>query len=218
MRDNAATYFRRASVLTGLLVGLIASGTGAAQLGLPGLPPVPPLPGPGGGGTATLTGGASAVSASVLGTVTQFAATGTLDSASEPLGTGLGSVSVPGLSAEALHATTMGWTDQVVSEASLGNLAMTVAGTGIAAEFVLSRAQAVAGSGGTGASTIEGLSIAGSPIVPTAAPNQVISLPGVTVILNEQIQSVGGILVNALHIRTLDGAIDVVVGAAKAGI
>jgi hypothetical protein len=86
-----------------------------------------------------------------------------------------------GESAEALHAATMGWTDQVVSETSMGNLVMTVAGTGISADLILSRAQAVSGAGTTGLSSIEGLSIAGSPITPTGAPNQAIWLPGLTV-------------------------------------
>jgi hypothetical protein len=39
-----------------------------------------------------------------------------------------------------------------------------------------------------------------------------------SVILNEQTQSAGGIIVNALHVRTLDGLTDVVVGSAKAGM
>jgi hypothetical protein len=203
----------------GVLAALAAwPGLGYAQLG--GLPGDPPLPGLGGGGSSpsSLVGQASAVTAVVAGTVTSFADTGTLNSASEPLGTGLGSASVPGFSAEALHAATMGWTDQVVSQASLGNLAMTIAGIGISAANVMSTAQAVSGAGGSGVSSIEGLNVGGLAILPTGAPNQQVSLPGLSVILNEQIQSAGGIIVNALRIRTLDGLVDVVVGSSRAGI
>jgi len=191
------------------------SGISQAQLGLPG----PGGGGSGGGQTQTLAGQASAVTAVVLGNVTSLANTGTLSSASEPLGTGLGIGSIPGLvSAEALHAATMGWSDQVASEASLANLAMTVAGIGISANSIMSRALAVSGAGGSGLTSIEGLSIAGVSVSPTGAPNQLISLPGLSVILNEQLQSAGGIVVNALRVRTLDGLTDIVIGSAKAGI
>jgi hypothetical protein len=222
MRDTASTHFWRVVRIACAFAGLAACpGMAQAQLGLPGLPPLPDLGGGGGGGgqTQTLTGQASAVTAVILGSVTSLADTGTLSSPADPLGTGLPIGSIPGLvTAEALHAATMGWTDQVVSEASLGNLAMTVAGTGVSADLILSRAQAVSGSGAAGATIIEGLSIGGVPISPSGVPNQVISLPGLSVTLNEQIQSAGGIVVNALRVRTLDGLTDVVIGSARAGI
>lgn len=218
MPNTASNHYWKVISIAGALAGLVAwPGVGQAQLGLPGLPP---LPGGGGGGaTQTLTGQASAVTAVILGSVTSLADTGTLSSASEPLGTGLGTGSIPGLvSAEALHAATMGWTDQVASEASLANLAMTVAGVGISADSIMSRALAVAGSGGSGLTSIEGLSIGGVSVSPTGAPNQVVSVPGLSVTLNEQIQSAGGIVVNALRVKTVDGSVDVVVGSARAGI
>jgi hypothetical protein len=191
-------------------------GISQAQLGLPG---IPPLPGGGSSGTQTLTGQASAVTAVVLGNVTSLADSGTLTSASDPLGTGLGTGSIPGLvSAEALHAATMGWSDQVASEASLGNLVMSVAGIGIAANTIVSRALAVSGAVPTGLSDIEGLTIGGVSVSPTGVPNQTISIGGLSVVLNEQIQTANGIIVNALHVTTLDGLINVVVGSANAGI
>jgi len=217
MRYTASSFWRILRV-AGALAALVAwPGISQAQLGLPGLPP---LPGGGGGGQAqTLTGQASAVTAVVLGNVTSLADTGTLSSASDPLGAGLSIGSIPGLLAgEALHAATMGWTDQVASQASAGNLAISVAGTGISVLQVVSRALAVSGAGATGGSSIEGLTIGGVPVTATGAPNQQISLPGLTVILNEQIQSASGIVVNALRIRTLDGLADVVIGSARAGI
>jgi hypothetical protein len=165
------------------------------------------------------TGQASAARAVVLGSVTSLADTGTLGGAGDARGTGLDTGSIPGLvSAEALHAATMGWTDQVASQASLGNVTLTVAGTGITADFIQSSALAIAGSGASGAASIEGLSIGGRPVSVTGAPNQLISLPGLSVIVNEQVQSASGIVVNALRIRTLDGLTDIVVGSSRAGL
>lgn len=169
--------------------------------------------------TSTLTGQAVAVQAAVLGTVTSLADSGTLVDAADPLGTGQPLGSIPGLlSAEALHAATMGWTDQVASEASLGNLSMTVAGIGITATTIISRALAVSGAVPVGLSNIEGLTIGGMSVSPTGLPNQAVSIAGLNVILNEQIQSASGIVVNALHVTDPTGLTNVVVGAAKAGI
>lgn len=196
---NIASKFWKVVGAAGLLTALVSwPGIGQAQ--------------------TALVGQASAVTAVVLGSVTSFADTGTLTSASEPLGTGLGTASGPGFSAEALHAATMGWSDQVVSQASLGNLALTVAGTGISADFIMSTARAVSGAGGSGVSSVEGLNVGGLAISPTGAPNQLVSLSGLSVILNEQIQSAGGIVVNALRVKTWDGLIDVVIGSSRAGI
>ena len=184
------------------------AGALAALAGWPGFSPA-----------QTISGQASAVTVVIQGNVTNLADTGTLSSAGEPLGTGLSIGSIPGLLAgEALHAATMGWTDQVASQASLGNLAITIAGTGISALSVLSSALAVSGAGATGGSSIDGLTIGGVPVAATGAPNQQIALPGLSVILNEQIQSANGIVVNALRVRTLDGLTDIAIGSAKAGI
>ena len=216
MSSRASSFWKVIGV-AGALAALAAwPGISQAQLGLPGLPP---LPGGGSGGTQTLTGQASAVTAVVLGTVTSLADSGTLVDAADPLGTGQPTGGIPGLlSAEALHAATMGWTDQVASEASLGNLSMTVAGIGITATTVISRALAVSGGVPVGLSNIEGLTIGGVSVSPTGLPNQAVSIAGLNVILNEQIQSASGIVVNALRIRTLDGLTDVAVGSARAGI
>src|SRR5206468_1724113 len=121
----------------------------------------------------------------------------------------------PGSSAA--HAVTIGWPDQVASEASLGSLALTVAGTGISADSVMARALAVLGSAGTGRTDITGLSINGIPILPTGSPNQTIAIPGGRVVIDEQISSVGASVVNALHV-VVDGVADVVIASAKAGI
>lgn len=169
--------------------------------------------------TTTLVGQAAGATAVVMGNVVSLGDSGTLSDPSQPVGGGQPVGSIPGLlSAESLHSAAMAWTDQVASQASLSNLALTVAGTGIAADFLGSEALAVAGAAPIGASAIEGLSIGGVAVSATGIPNQLISLPGLSVILNEQTQTASGIVVNALRVRTLDGLTDVALGTARAGI
>ncbi len=190
-------------MLAGVLVSLLAwPGTSEAQ---------------------TVTGQASAVQATVFGalglrTTTALSKTATLSGTRDAREASLVTGSVPSLlTGEALHAVTIGWPDQVASEASLGNLAMTVAGTGISADFVMARALSVLGSAGTGRTNIDGLSINGIPIVPTGSPNQTIAIPGGRVVINEQVSSAGATVVNALHV-VVDGVVDVVIASAKSGI
>src|SRR2546422_9292543 len=123
--DPYTTLFRSLLMLTGVLVSLLAwPGSSEAQ---------------------TVTGQASAVQATVfgalgLGTTTALSDTGTLGGTRDAREASLVTGAVPSLlTGEALHAVTIGWPDQVASEASLGNLAMTVAGTGISADFVIDR-------------------------------------------------------------------------------
>jgi hypothetical protein len=189
--------------LTGVLLSLLAwPGTSEAQ---------------------TVTGQASAVQATVfdalgLGTRTALADTVTLSGTSDAREASLVTGSVPSLlTGEGLHAVTIGWPDQVASEASLGSLAMNVAGTGISADFVMARALSVLGSVGTSRTNIDGLSINGIPIVPTGSPNQTIAIPGGRVVINEQVSSAGATVVNGLHV-VVDGVVDVVIASAKSGI
>lgn len=179
-----------------------------------------PIIGGGGGDAQTAVNGqAAAVRATVLGITTSLADSGSLSDPSQPVGTGLSLGSIGGLlSADGLHSAAMGWTDQVASQASLGNLNMSVAGIGITAAFLGSEALAVAGAAGSGASAIEALTIGGFAISPTGLPNQQVSLPGLSVILNEQTQTAGGIVVNALRVRTLDGLTDIALAMSRAGI
>lgn len=171
------------------------------------------------GGAQTVTGQARTVQATVLGAMTILSDTGTLSGSSDARETSLLTGSVPSLlTGEALHATTIGYPDQVDSEASLAALGMTVAGTGISADLVMARATSILGGAGAGLTNIGGLRIGGAPIFPTGAPNQTLSFGLLTVVLNEQIPSPGGITVNALHVRTLDGLTDVVIASAKAGL
>jgi len=152
------------------------------------------------------------------GTTTVLADTGTLPAgtsdalqASQLTG-GVGSL----LTGEVLHAVTIGYPDQIDSEASLATLTLSVAGTSIGADAVMARAMAVAG-GGVGISSIDNLSIDGVPVPVTGDPNQTIGIPGGVLVINEQqVSGDGTTVVNALH-AIIFGVADVVVGSATAG-
>src|SRR5438876_4781729 len=109
---------------------------------------------PSAGEAQSVTGQARAVEATVLGMTTALADTGTLGGTSDAREASQLTGSVPSLlTGEALHATTIGWPDQVASEASLGSLNLTVAGNGISADFVMARALAVLNTAGAGTSS-----------------------------------------------------------------
>jgi len=94
---------------------------------------------------------------------------------------------------------------------------MTVAGIGISAGFVMASATAAAGTAARGASLVENLAINGVPVSVTGAPNQVVGIPGGSIVINQQTATPGGIAVNALHV-IVNGLADVVVGSATAAI
>jgi hypothetical protein len=195
---------------------LTCPAAGLAQLPLP-----LPLPSP---TTSSIVGNASAAQVSVLGILgtamtTALADTGTLTTANNALDASTLAGGVPAaLSAETLSASTISWADQVDSEASLGNLTMTVAGVGITADFVMAQASQVLGAAGSASSTLTNLAVNGTPIAVTGAPNQAVWIPGGQVIINEQtISSTGAAVVNALHV-VVTGVADVVVASATAGV
>jgi len=201
---------------------LICPAAGLAELGA--LVPPPPLPSPPAATSSTVIGDASAARVSVLGILgtamtTALADTGTLSGVNDARDASTVIGSVPStLSAETLSAATVSWVDQVDSEASLTNLSMTVAGIGITADSVIAQASQVLGAAGSGTSYIDNLSINGTPIAVTGAPNQAVWIPGGQVIINEQtVSSTGTAVVNALHVA-ITGVADVVIASATAGI
>ncbi len=202
MRHKNSSRMGLATTVAALLGGLwVWPAISSAQL-LPPLPVPTPIP------AGTLLG-----TTAVLGsTGTLVAGTSDALQASDTTG-GIASL----LTGETLHAVTIGYPDQIDSEASLAALALNVAGTSIGADFVMSRATAVAGSS-LGASNIDGLAINGVPIWVSGAPNQTIGIPGGLLVLNEQ-QSLpdGTLVVNALH-AIVSGVADVAVASAMAGL
>ncbi len=206
--------------LTLATILLTGPAAGLAQLPLPPLP----LPSPTSATSSSLVGSASAARVSVLGILgtamtTALADTGTLTSANNALDASMIAGGIPStLSAETLSASTISWPNQVDSQASLGNLSMTVAGVGITADFVMAQASQVLGTPGSGSSSLTNLVINGTPIAVSGAPNQAISIPGGQVIINQQtISSTGAAAVNALHV-VVSGVADVVIADATAGI
>jgi hypothetical protein len=151
----------------------------------------------------------------LLGTTT-IADTGTLSGPNDARDASQLTGSIPGvLAGEAFHAATIGWADQVASEASVANLSLNVDGTAIGADFIMARATSTVGSASVGTANIDGFSINGVPIPITGAPNQTIPIPGGSIVINEQQTSATTAVVNALHVR-VEGVADVVVGSATA--
>jgi hypothetical protein len=174
------------------------------------------------GEAQTVTGQASAVQATLLGllggTTTVLGSTGALGGTSDALQASAPTGAVPSLlTGETLHATTIGWPDQVDSEASLAALAVSVAGTSIGADFVMAQARAVLGAAGVATSNISNLSINGVPIPLSGSPNQTIYIPGGLVVINEQQTSTASTVVNALHVIVY-GVADMVIASATAGL
>src|SRR5206468_2141701 len=131
-------------------------------------------------------------------TTTALADTGPLSGSTDAREASASSGSVTSIvTGSTLHATTIGWPDQVKSEASVGELSIAVASTAIAAEFVMARASAIRGFAGFAAVNINGLTINGLPVTVTGAPNQRITIPGGQVVINEQSSGSTGTVVNA---------------------
>jgi hypothetical protein len=171
-----------------------------------------------------VSGEASAIRATVFGATTALADTGRLADEADAREASAVTAAVASLGgAEALHATTIssvdGWApgDSVASEASLANLALSVAGNSVSAAFVMARALAPLDGAGLGMTDVEGLAINGAPVPVTGEPNQVVWLLGGRLVINEQIASASGTAVNALHL-VVNGIADVVVASAAAGI
>ena len=167
------------------------------------------------------SGRAYVVQASVLGTpLLPIADTGDLPSTGGAREAAL--LTVPPISlgsvgavngAEVAHASTVAQGNTSRSEASVANLSLTVAGTTITADFLMSRATAHCNGSSpsvSGSSELAALSISsvngGHPITVTGAPNQTIALPlnAGSVVINEQSTSISGqsgsMDVNALHV------------------
>ncbi|MEA2635176.1 MAG: hypothetical protein QOH92_1943 [Chloroflexota bacterium] len=190
------------------------------------------------------SGRAYVVQASVLGTqLPRIADTGDLPSSGGAQEASL--LTIPPISlgsagsfngAEVAHATTVGQGGASRSEASVASLSLTVVGTTITADFLMSRAAAQCSGSSpsvSGSSELATLSISsvngGQPITVTGAPNQTIVLPpnAGTVVINEQSSSVSGqsgsMDVNALHVTITNPAggpplTDVIVSHAHADI
>ena len=137
------------------------------------------------------------------------------------------------LSADVVHAATVGQGNHSRAEASVADASLNVAGNTIQADVLSSRAEArcdgTGGASASGSSEILGLVVNGTPITVTGEPNQTVDLPagaGV-IVINEQSGTTSGnhsdITVNALHVTVFNPLpgpplADVVISSAHADI
>jgi hypothetical protein len=168
------------------------------------------------------SGRATVVNASVLGLTVVLADAGALPPEGGAKEASLLDASVPGLlTAEVLHASTIGEGNASQSEASVANVVLTVGGNTISADFLEARATAECTGGGataSGSADVATLSVNGQTIAVSGQPNQTVLLPNGKVIINEQTSGGSGdITVNALHI-IVTGIADVIVSSAHADI
>jgi hypothetical protein len=177
--------------------------TAACAMGLLWPPP---------GAAQTVTGHARAVQVTTASSgTTTLADTGTLGGPTDARESSANSASIPSiLTGEALHASTIGWSDQVSSGASITALSLTIGGNTISADLV--QAQSISTSRRSIATTrVSGLVVNGGVVAVSGNANQTITIPGGTIVINEQ----AGSVVNGLHI-IIDGEADVVIASASA--
>jgi hypothetical protein len=174
-------------------------------------------------GQTKFSGQATVVRAQVLGQDVVLSDTGPLPESGGALEASLLEANVPGLlTAEVLHASTVGQNKESNAEASVANFSLTVGGNTIAADFLAARARAACGSSGpvtSGGSEIAALTINGQTIAVSGQPNQRVDLvAGAYVIINEQTSTrPGDITVNALHV-VIPGVADVIISSAHADV
>jgi len=134
------------------------------------------------------------------------------------------------LSADVVHAATVGQGNHSRAEASVADASLNVAGNTIQADVLSSRAEArcdgAGGASASGSSEILGLVVNGRAITVSGDPNQTETIDGIKVVINEQSGSTSGngadITVNALHVTVsnpLTGQLaDVVISSSHADI
>ena len=134
---------------------------------------------------------------------------------------------VVSLAASALSSVVIGTGADTRAHAAMGAVGLTVSGNQISSDFLMARSTASCGPTVGGSSELVNLVINGQPITVTGAPNQTVTLPNGSAIINEQVPTVGGtsgeLIVNALHVLTHDTITgqpiaDVALGTADAKI
>jgi hypothetical protein len=183
---------------------------------------------------ATTTFSGRAFDAQVSTTVPLPLTTTIVDTGPLPPGGGvidatLLTLTLPGGSADALVAVTMGFDSKAQSKAAVATLALTLPvadNPTISADFAMAQSTATC-AGVSGSSDITNLVIdglnGGQPISISTSPNQTFTTPGgVTVIVNQQIDDSSGgtnsITVNALHITDSTAGIDIIISSAHSDI
>jgi len=161
-------------------------------------------------------------------TTTTIVDTGELPPGGGVIDATLLTLTLPGGSADALVAVTMGFDSKAQSKAAVATLALTlpVEGSKISADFVMAQSTATC-AGVSGSSDITNLVLDGlnngQPISISTSPNQTFTtLGGATVIVNQQIDTSGGgtnsITVNALRITDSAAGLDIIISSAHSDI
>ncbi len=173
----------------------------------------------------SFSGQSFAVKSVVASTTTVLADTGPLPSTGGTRDASALSGTVPDtLTADTLHASTIGQGDRVRSEASLEVLGVSAGANSITADLAMSQAMARGAdkiASVSGVTYVSNLVVNGLPVVASGQPNQVVQLINGQLVINEQVTSVSGstgsITVNALHL-TINGGADVILGSSRAGV
>jgi hypothetical protein len=140
--------------------------------------------------------------------------------ASISVGSGQNIVNTGALNASVTQDTVTGTES---SQASTANVASTVHGLAVTADLVEATCSATFGGPTTGTTTLTNASIDGVALAANPAPNTVIAIPPVgpavlSVTLNEQIPNGDQLIVNAIHIRVLQGvAGNLIISQAQCG-
>jgi hypothetical protein len=166
---------------------------------------------------ATYGGDATGATVTVTATGTMIrAATNSLSISGGEADAALAVGDIPGsatggvvtLTASALHSAVVGTGPTTRAEGSMDAVGLTVSGNQISSDFLMARSNASCGPSVAGSSELVNLIVNGQPITVTGAANQTVALSNGSVIINEQVPTVGGtsgeLIVNALHVRTQD--------------
>jgi len=112
------------------------------------------------------------------------------------------------LAASALSSVVIGTGADTRAHAAMGAVGLTVSGNQISSDFLMARSTASCGPSVAGSSELVNLVINGQSVTVTGAANQTVALPNGSVVINEQVPTVGGtsgeLIVNALHVLTHD--------------
>jgi lysophospholipase L1-like esterase len=169
---------------------------------------------------AVFIGRAFAASVTAAGQTNVFADTGALPGAGGARSNSILTLNQTGVGFDAGHAATIGQADRTRTEASAGDVALSVGGVTLGASLAMSHALAVwqpTGAALSGTTELTNLTVNGQAIAITGAPNQAIPLVGGELVVNEQIASATTITVNALHLK-LAGITDTIVASSEAGL
>lgn len=177
---------------------------------------------------AGFTGQAAAVSGVAGGAGIDIADTGALAASGGALEAAALETNGGGLAVGASHAAVVGGGRATGSEATIANVTFAAndgffGANTVTAAFVMSRAEAAAsaafGAVLAGAVQFDGLVVNSQAVAVTGAANQMVLLNGGGfVIINEQLAGYGTLTVNALHIVDAFAGVNVIIGAATAGV